>query len=502
MGQRGDGLVEVELVEDDADDLARVHRVAGPSRRRLLGAWWSARPARQRSGVARLAAAVTAMSMVAVVVQQGAVAADEAELAALPGRSVSLDAPLHEVWHLDDVWPMGWIGGDLLVSGDRSGVTQRIDPSTGAVRWSVPFGGWCTPVGDDQREFYSGVGIPQLDGVRLACQAMGGSLGAEAGLGVVMLDTADGSTVPGPHLDGEALGMVPVGRDVVIATVTSDGRVLAARWSPDSGETPWSYTGTVPVIDRSSGYGLSWGPGYLRVEGSPALLLDVATGRELASEDDATTSDGGYIAATFELTLADGSVVRGSVGDALTFERTAADGTALPAYPGWPIAVGVDDGSVPGLAFALSTNGDVVAVDLPPGSTRWTIPGLGVVAVRDGVVVLAQSTALSAYEIATRDQLWTVPIPADQAVGQAVTDGRSVAYLAQADPDGSPPDRGLVLRVVDLRTGAPRTQTPLDGPAPDGSLTYASVSGWLYGAAPDGTILYSTGSGRLAGLRP
>ncbi len=502
MGQRGDGLVEVELVEDDADELARVHHVAGPSPRRRLGTWWSARPARQRSGVARLAAGIAAMSLVAVVVQQGAVAADEAELAALSGRSVSLEAPLHEAWHLDDVWPIGWLGGDLLVTGGSAEVTQRIDPSTGAVRWSVPFGGWCTPVDDHQRGFFTGIGIPQLDGVRLACQALTGSVGAEGGLSVVMLDTADGSTLPGPHLDGDALGMVPVGGDVVIATVTPDGRVLATRWSPDSGETLWSYTGTEPVIDRTSGYGLSPGPGYLRVEGDPALLLDVATGQVLASEDDATTSEGGYLAATFELTLADGSVVRGSADAALSVERTAADGSALPAYPGWPIAVGVDDGSVPGLAFALSTNGDVVAVDLASGSTRWTIPGQGVVAVRDGVVVLVQSEALSAYEVATRDQLWTVPIPADQSAGQAVTDGRSVGYLAQADPDGSPPDRRLVLRVVDLRTGAPRTQTPLDGPSPDASLSYASVSGWLWGAAPDGTIIYVTGSGRLSGLRP
>ncbi len=64
-----------------------------------------------------------------------------------------------------------------------------------------------------------------------------------------------------------------------------------------------------------------------------------------------------------------------------------------------------------------------------------------------------------------------------------MTDGHSVAYLTA--------DGGLVLRVVDLRTGTERSTTPLDG-----------YGAWLLGAAPDGTVLVATYDGRLSGLRP
>ena len=50
---------------------------------------------------------------------RGVLEAREAELAALSGRSVSLEAPLHEAWHLDDVWPIGWLGGDLLLRREQ-----------------------------------------------------------------------------------------------------------------------------------------------------------------------------------------------------------------------------------------------------------------------------------------------------------------------------------------------------------------------------------------------
>ncbi len=494
MGQRGDGLVEVVLVEDDEDDSEGIERASGPSPGSRFGAWWSSRPPRLRSGVARLGATVAAVACVAVVVQQGTVAAEEAALAALPGRSVSLAAPLDEVWHLDDVYPLGWVDGDLLVTGYSAPSTRRIDPTTGAARWSTASGVGCTTMDDLGRGPFADVGLPQLDGSSLVCLSMGDPSsggGSGLGLGIVLLDAASGTTSSGSHLDGAPFGLLPVDRDVVVATATTDGRVRAERWSPESGQVIWSYEGTEPVIDPQNGYGLSAGPGYLQVEGSPTLLLDLATGRELASPVDATSSEEAGRSATSESTLADGSVVRGRFGDSGKLQRTAADGTALPPFPGWPMAAGVDDGSGAGTAFALTSGGNVSAVDLSTGATRWTVPGYDVVAVLEGLAVVLDQTSLSAHDVGTGAEVWKEPISQDQYGGAAVTDGRSVGYLTVPEPGATPTGSALVLRVVDLRTGVRRAQSSVVG-----------YGARLLGTAPDGAILVLTVGGRLSVLRP
>jgi outer membrane protein assembly factor BamB len=486
MGRRQDGLVEVELVDDDAD--LDDGRPRGPSRVRQLGPWWQSRPARLRSRLTRLGTAVAAVACVAVVVQHGNVAAGEAALELLPGRSVSLDQPLNEAWRLDSANPVGWIDGDLVVTGGSTTMgAQRIDPATGTVRWSVPSTGWCSPLDPAMLGFLGGAMVPSLDGVRLICAP---NLGYPPGDALdpvsttILLDPADGSSSPGPRFEGDLLGMFPVESDIVLAAATSDGRVHAERWSPDSGRTVWTYASTDAVIDHATGYGAGRvGTSTLEVYGSRNLAIDLMTGHERPAQGD-VPSPGVWGAYTpSERTLADGSTVRETPGETWSFERTSADGSALAPLPGWPVSAGVDDGSGTGVVLVVTTDGLVASVDLASGTTLWSTEGYGVVAVLDGLAVVQGSTTISARDIRTGALAWSDPLPTDLFTGTAVTDGHRVAYLTL--------DSGLVLRVVDLRTGTEHSRTPIDG-----------YGAWLVGAAPDGTVLVATYEGRLSGLRP
>ena len=495
MGQRGDGLVEVVLVEDDLDVNDGVERVPGPWIGRRIGTWWSPGPARLRSGAARLGATIAAVTCIAVVVQQGTLAAEEAVLAGLPGRSVSLAEPLHEVWHLDETSPFGWVGSDLI-AGANSRTTQRIDPTTGAVRWSASTGGGCQLLESVGWGDFPGGSLQRLDGVRLVCSMSGTDLRdpADRTDGIVVLDTADGTTMPGPRIEGTILGLVPFGGDVVIVTANAEGRVLAERWSPDSGQTVWRYAGTERVVDQGNSYAMLSGSGSLWVESTPGLLLDLETGRERSATEDSLGARVEQLYTVSQSTLADGSTVHGSIGETWTFDRTSADGTALPPLPGWPLEVGVDDGSGAGSVLVFTQDSTMEAVDLGTGDVRWTVPGyvIAVVAVVGGLVVtLTDGGEISAHDLATGAEVWTAPVSQEQYFGSPVTDGRTVGYLTLLDPDAAPAGSRLVLRVVDLQTGVERGQTPIAG-----------YSATLIGTASDGTVLVATPEGRLAGFRP
>ena len=491
MGQRRDELIDVVLVEERDDVVAETSHLG-----QRVRPWWARRRELLRSGLARAGAVVAAVACIGVVVQQGTFAAQEATLAGLPGLSVPLDRPLHEAWRFGGAFPLGWVDGDLVVSGATgangssvSGLT-RIDTATGAVRWSVPTMGWCTTLGTAVASAQAAATLPQLDDANLVCP-----LGTEAGDGLSVdpsttlaaIDLADGAAGPGPNLAGVLLAVDAVDGDVVSATTTQDGRLLAVRWSPDTGRTIWRYASAEGVLDYTGGYGLSWGTGTLDVAVDDQVLsLDLATGREVEAGADPATPVG-ETPPEIELSLADGSVVRGGGGTSV-FRRTSADGAALPAWPGRPLAVGVDDGSLAGIAFAGTEDTRVGAVDVGSGKTRWYASGVSVVAVMQGRVIVLGQDSLSALDGASGETLWRAPVLGGGYGGVAVTDGRSAGYVTMAGTglDGL---IDVVLRSVDLRSGRERARTVLR-------------DGWLVGTAPDGTIMFGTSEGDLLGLRP
>ncbi len=492
-------MVEVLLEEDDPPE--HVDLLRGPSLPRRLGARWSTRPGGLRSGAARLGAVVGALGLVAVVAQQGSVAAAEgalsARLAATAGLSVPLDEPLREVWHLEDSWPQGRLDGDLLVMEQSAGRMVRLDPSTGEVRWSATVSGWCTPLEENGGGAFPDGLIPRLTGERLVCEGMDPTVADGWASRVVLLSVADGAVQTGPALDGAPLGTTLVEGDVVLSAQTADGRLLAQRWSPESGQTVWSHRGTEPVVDPAAGYGIAWGPGYLQIDGSRTLLLDLASGREIATPDEATSDDTAFDITGEVVTLADGSLVGGSVSEGTGLSWTAADGTARPDFPGWPVVPGSDDGSGGAVAFASLADGMLAAVDLDAQEVRWTAQaseGWGisaVVAVLDGRVLLARGGSVAVADVATGEELWSRERSTDQWGAAAVTDGRALAYVERPVQDGTGLTGPMVLTAVDLATGEVVARTPL-----------GSGSAALLGCTPDGTVLVMTEEGGLVGLRP
>jgi hypothetical protein len=325
--------------------------------------------------------------------------------------------------------------------------------------------------------------LPNLDHVRVLCipVASYAADGLDSVTSAVVLDPADGTTSAGPSLDGTLIGLFPVGTDVVAATATTDGRARAVRWSPDSGQTLWTYTSPDTVFAPASGYGAGMRMSTLEVFGNRNFSVDLATGQEVASGDELPPIGPGDMS---ELTLADGSTARGAASWGGDVERTAADGTPRAPLPGWPVPIGVDDGSGADVILVATPDQLVTAVDLTTGSTLWSTSGSAVVAVLEARVIVQGTTTISARDVRTGEVAWSNPIPADMVTGAAVTDGYSVAYLAT--------ENGKVgLRAVDLRTGVERSTTPLVG-----------YGAWLLGAAPDGTIVLTTYDGRLSGLRP
>ncbi len=480
MGQRRGDLVEVEL-DDDASFDEGPRR---PSPARRLDPWWRSLPARTRSGLTRLGTVLAAVGCLTVMIQQGTAAADEAALELLAGRSVSLDQPLSEAWHLDGAYPVGWVDGDLVVTTSNNlADTQRIDTTTGAVRWSSPNTGWCSPLSFDLTAGLTGSLLPNLDGMRLICMPVAdvAETGLDAANHAVLLDPADGTTSAGPSLDGSMVGLFPVGKDVVAATATADGRAHAMRWSPDSGRTIWTYTSPDTIFAPASGYGSGLGLSTLEIYGNRNLTIDLATGREVTPGDELPLIEP---RAPSEVTLADGSTARGTAGWGGKVDRTAADGTPLASLPGWPVPIGVDDGSGADVVLVATPDQLMTAVDLATGSTLWSTSGSAVVAVMDKLVLIVGPTTISARDVRTGKVAWSNPIPADLTTGTAVTDGHSVAYLTTENGK-------FGLRTLDLRTGVERSTTPLAG-----------YGAWLLGAAQDGTILITTYDGRLSGLRP
>lgn len=490
MGRRGDELVEVELVENEGAPSPRDEQAVQLVAR--VRSRWAARGPRTRRRISQGVGLVAALACVGAVVAQGSGAAREAAIARLPGIVPSLDSPPSEVWRLTGASPLGWVGDDLLVRRTATDRVERIDARTGAVRWSVTATGTCaTPDQWYASSFIGMVAAEQVDSAYLVCARVVGATAEPNPIEV--LDLADGRARHGPVVDGVFLGLGGVDDDLIIAAAAPDGRVRAERWSIASRTVRWTYQSPDVVADPESGGTLAGSaPGAFSIVGRRTVLLDPETGQEVtgftALQAAATEPD--------DVVLPDGSTLHGATDATGRHRRTAASGESLPSMLGWPMPVGVDDGSAPDILLVTSPYGQSSAIELSSGAVLWPVPGGShVVARLDSRGVLLESGQLQVVDLRTGAPLWS-----DEGTGQtvlgplggAVTDGHLLGYLVQARGDA-------VLTVADLGTGVERSH-----------LVLGVGDAALIGSAHDGTVVVFTArsigsadqGAALVGLRP
>ncbi len=435
---------------------------------------------------------VAALACVGAVVAQGRGAADEAAIARLPGIAPSLATPAHEVWRMADATPLGWSGDDLLVQLAATDRVERIDARTGAVRWGATATGVCSSSAQWYGfSFFGMLGAGQVDSAYLVCTQSFGVVGESNPL--TILDLADGTTRPGPVLDGTFLGLSGVGDDLIIATAAPDGHVRAERWSITSRKVRWTYLSPDVVVDPASGMAIAGSSaGAFSILGNRSVLLDPVTGQEvtgLAARHAAATEP-------VDVMLPDGSTLHGAVDGTGRHQRTAPSGAALPSMLGWPMPVGVDDGSVPDVLLMTSPYGQSSAIELSSGAVLWPVPGgARVVARLEGRGVLLDSGRIQVVDLRTGTALWSAEGTGQTVlgpVGGAVTDGHLLGYLTHARGEA-------VFTVADLGTGAERSR-----------LGLGAGDAALLGSAHDGTVVVFTArplgsadqGAALIGLRP
>ena len=489
MGQRGDDLVDVVLAENDNDNGDGAPETAAGWVPRLRKRW-AGRGPRMRSILTRGVVLAAVVGCAAVVVAQGAGAAREVALARLPGVVPPLERPMQVAWRMADALPLDWFGDDVLVIDAASTEVKRIDTRTGDVSWTVPTTGRCTALDEGRSGLASVYGVgQQVSGNFLGCDrgASGQADGPLAGSSPIQLiDVRDGTTHPGPELDGAFVGFGGVDGDLTVVDAAPGGEVRAQRWSPETGETVWTYASAEPVVEPPSteggvrtGSAFSY-RGAFEIFGLRDVILDPVTGQELTHLETYFAASGLGVVAQGDVLLSDGSTLHATTDDSGAYTRTSPDGSDLPSLLGWPIPVGVDDGSEPGIALITSPYGQSSAVELSSGKVLWPMPTGSqgqVVARLGGRVVLLDSGSIQVVDLQTGDQVWFDRAGANSlpfTAGTAVTDGHSVGYVAY---DGA----AVAFRVADLDSGAVRSEFDLG----EGEAT-------INGTASDGTMVVLT----------
>lgn len=454
----------VELVEDDEDvtssDPPRPPDDETPRADR--------RPVPRRAWVAGavvLALVLTAGAVATAVTERRAQQRADA-IARLPGLVRPLDGPPRVLWeHAGDGPTPVLVAGDgvLTVTGDEQGwVVRGHDVADGAVRWEhtlVEGRG----VGYEQTALLCAPG-DEPDALVLCAwteptAVYGGTGGAAAAAPpthVVALDPVAGTRDEGWQVDGEALSVVRLEDDAVVATELPDRRVLVERRAGRTGEVVWSWTSAPQVVEDgavlpTAGL-LAAGP-VVALVGVATTLLDAATGevREAGPVGRRTLvralPDGGYASWA--------SPAGGRLHDA--------DGTPRGPVVALPVTVVTDGGW---RDLLVDSGNRVSAVDPADGTSRWRLAtSAAPVAVVDGVVVLAADAALAAADARDGTLLWEQDLD-EQVRGRTLTDGLHVLTA-----EGSRQGAELVAR--GLRDGVVAWRVPL----PDGTRQLYAAHG-------------------------
>ena len=492
-------LLEVELVEDDAD---------GPGAGVGTGAdaEGGSRPSRALVVLARvprrLWAAAVAVVLVAIAgtAVAGALqdAAERRRLAQVAGLSTPLDQPLREAWRADGSGVFA-ATDDLLLLWEPAGEgLMAVDHTTGAVRYTLP--GTCqVVVADTRAAALAGlVGAPVAgpDDHVLCIDRRFTGLGGDGPAGEGVGDGAGHLHTLGT---GELVRTIPlgapdewsiVGDDVVTLGLDVDRHMVASRWSLRTGEQRWAYRSPEPAPAPRDDWTSSTSDtavGY-RI-GDWSTMLDAATGVPLPPE---AAPDRGALGSWGPYDAGGGTMLSGTFSIGGGAETTVDPPGAEPfSVPGHVLPLVVDDGTGDGmLLFSRATDDPTGSrlhgIDATTGDTRWTaLVDAGQAVALSGLVIVRDWLMTTGLDAGTGEARWVVSSDATpDGAGPGwglVTDGRLLLTLELQDSD-------WVLVARDVETGETTWTTP--SPVDGGSL----VQG------PDGVVLLA-GSSEVVALR-
>lgn len=274
---------------------------------------------------------------------------------------------------------------------------------------------------------------------------------AEPATRVVELDPATGAVRSEAQHDGMLTGDGDDELSALASATAGSLQVTAAR--PGTDEELW--TTTLPLDPA---------------EDLTSLMVDVAAGAVHVYVD----------TGSWALDRADGSVryqgdgyqvpARADRMVELSTARPAvmsSDGTVLGSLDGYPVDLGVDDGSSPELELFVRQNGvepsALVALDIRDGSEAWSspMPDLlgGEEIVLGGTLYAGTSTGPAAWDLGTGEQRWAAASGDSEGWG-LVTDGAVLATIEQQE-DGI----HLVARSLDSGERLWDVLTPVDAGA-------------------------------------
>ena len=450
------------------------------------------RGARRGSRPRRRGVLVSAAVVLALAVTGGALVALDARREqerqdALADRGwsvVDLDEPLAEAWRL----PVGgWLtttGAGVVVlrsvapdGGDAA--LLGIDVDAGEVIWEEPDPrGWCdswNPVWseytrEDLIDLRLGRGsIEEIPAAtRLVCVEDTGFAGSRPDVGVGsavrVLDLATGAEVGRFDVPGALANVVPVGTDVLAASVGAGGTVSVTRARMATGQVVWSVETDV-VLDDGAMYAGLWPQvrdgvvELVEANGFVVFAADVETGR-LVEVDQAVVPDDG---AGAQLVLPDGALVKvssdlGTGSEHSSVVVVAPDGTERFTTLGDLWTPFVNDGSMADRIVVRGAGGrspgELVALDVETGEELWTAParGAGAMLQIDGVVVAGGSSYVWATDLRDGNRIWEHEGGLTSMI-TPITDGTRVVLTAF---DGG----GAHLVTRDVRTGVERWRVP------------------------------------------
>ncbi|GEN78577.1 outer membrane protein assembly factor BamB family protein [Actinotalea fermentans] len=404
---------------------------------------------------------------------------------------VDLSAPLEEVWRLPGGgWPMATTSEVMVLqTWDQVGgvnVWRAVDTATGEVAWerTEPGDGWCSQWNPQWSDLTSeeamvafafaaaGGGVP--DASMLICSSgpgFGGELPAAGEQSTLtVLDVRSGAELASVDLPGALVTFDPVEEDLVAATVTPEGAIQLTRRPLAGGPPVWSTTTEVMAVDDDGYYAGAWPSLYdgtvllLAPGGGLVEAIDMDTGEPTTAEVELPTASGGW------QVLPDGTRVDMSYGDILQEDGvsyvvgdpsvtvTGPDGTERFEAPGGLWSPWYTDGSLPDRILVGSTGdngtgGSLSALDVVTGDELWTVPmrwSTALVQV-DGVAVAGSGYA-AGVDLRTGEELWQHRATLSGAVSP-VTDGSRVVL---------PTTDGAVTSLVarEIRSGAETWRVP------------------------------------------
>ncbi|MBO1752517.1 PQQ-binding-like beta-propeller repeat protein [Actinotalea sp. BY-33] len=464
----GGGVVQVELVEADAD-----HEVNGVGD----GGGGDTRETGRARRLRRVGLAVILVGTIvtAMVVDARQNAARRVELAELGWVLPPVEGPLEEVWRSAGGWTLAHTDELFVLAGSEGGV-RALDPATGAEAWTHDGAGansTCSALLD-----YREARVEQLTADIVYCYPIDVYQERTPAEGVAVpidfIEVATGTEISNLVVDGSLVVSDMVDGDLLVTFVDSSAALGVRRWDPRAGEV-WSYRsapGFVPngVVLSSVDAGadepdegipgspvqLSYGVADGAVRLTDAIALDLATGEQVTVPPLEATSpnvnvwplpDGGSVEVRLETSPDGGWSETGRVLDADGSLRFATDG--IPRFS-WQT-----DGSDAGVLTVFRPDGRVAGIDPETGQTRWSAANATPAFVLEDVMVLVGSAGVLAIDVHDGEERWH----AEEIFvwnDTAATDGDVVLVQSL---DGAVPE----LVALDLLTGAEAWRIPITG---------------------------------------